>query len=32
MTDIDPDMTMKEVSHEPTEGETVTNVWNRGDE
>ncbi len=24
--------TMKDVSHTPPNGESVTNVWNRGDE
>ena len=32
MSNTDPAMTMKQVSHEPTEGETVTHVWHRGEE
>ena len=32
MSNTDAAMTMKEVSHEPTEGDSVTNVWNRGEE
>lgn len=32
MNEPDTQLTMKEVSHTPTEGESVTHVWHRGDE
>jgi len=32
MTHESPKPTMKDVSHTPPSGESVTNVWHRGDE
>ncbi len=32
MDDTEPTLTMKDVSHTPTEGDSVTNVWHRGNE